>query len=479
MTHQTFFNLKLTCKGWKKSIYGKNYEDNFFTSTVPLNQPFVNYNQPFNNNNNHNNYNKKPGDDYDNKEYFYSQETTMYSGELLRTFNLMPTTSSNYELVNTHSIITKRPLTKKKTKQFTTIPTTTSTTTTTSTFKIDTSTTTISTKLTSIKFKPRTKLKTSTASTTHKHSPVTLQSQTTTSLTSDNKYSLIVSSFLEKLRNLEQTAPDKSVAELPKQNYTILTATGKKTVLVPGDKPKFDLNETIVERLNYLAEIYSKKINNTKLMNQIEIIKNIFALKNRDTTATSTILAKTSSTTLSPITLKALINEENASTAASNEDSSDMTKQFDAYFDGLETSTILQTVTNVNIKENLDSYYDESYEDSLENEDLSILDSDLLLNLQLNTFSTNPNKLNAKILAPSHDLTQQLKGNDETDESQSEEDGEGGGGGGSGGSSEMVLNAVANQNSLKSSVAGFYSQKFTILNNFLTFSVYVYYESSF
>jgi hypothetical protein len=412
------------------------------------------------------------GYDYnDNKELPYPQETTYYSGEMLRTFNLMPTPNPNYELLPT-KVFSKRPNPIKTTTK-------TSPTTITTTTEPTTMTTILATKKTSLKFKPKTKLKSTTTTTTRPNSPISKSSQATTaSLTLENKYSLIVSSFLEKLHNLESqaTAKPSQAVDLTKQNYTILTATGKKTVLVPVDKPKFDLNETIVERLNYLAEIYSKKINNTKLMNQLEIIKNIFALKNRETQATTppqpatatTTARTTPRTTFSSSTFRTSINEEYHT--SSSED--DMTKQFDAYFDNLETSTLLQTVKNGNLKENLDSYYDESYEDSLENEDLSILDSDLLLNLQLNTFSTDPSKVNPKILAPpSHDLaSHHLKGNDEIDESPMSEEEEGGE------SSEIVLNASAsNQNSLKSFSTKLISHKVAANIYFFTYLVYVYY----
>ena len=454
----------MTCKGWKKSIYGKEYVDSYFTSTFSA--------QILNNHN----------------EYFYSQESNnkdpYFSGEHLRTFNLMTPTTSMAELASTPSQV----FTKK-------IKTITSTITT-STTRTKANAHSLPSKL---KTKPKPKT-TSTSitqiSTTNRYFQASETSTASIQESKDQKYSMILSSFLEKLRNLEYS-PNKSETtaetgtDTIKQNYTILTSSGKKTILVPLEKPRFDLNQTIMERLNYLAEIYSKKINNTKLMNQIEIIKSIFALKNRETTTTiSTKIDFT--TTRKPIT--STTSSSSSSTSSNkhsttlvtskvmspikneymtSEESNEMTKQFDNYFDNLESSTL--TVKNDNSKESLDSYYDESLEnendDSLENEDLSILDSDLLLNLQLNTFSTDPNRVNPKIISLTRqDSSERLNGNyDEEDE----DSGEGSS------SSEIVLNSHTNQDSLRSA-----AHSFSCLNFFKSFKmfvvfIFVYFRNSF
>ena len=204
------------------------------------------------------------------------------------------------------------------------------------------------------------------------------------------------------------------------KNYTILTASGKKTVVVPFERPRF--NETIANKLNYLADIYSKKLNNTKLISQIEIIKNIFALKNRTlnrapipststSTTTTTISTKTSTTTstTTTTTLQTVILTTKKPIPISNDYGSNeelINKQFENYFDNIETTTVNineqpseKTHNNDTVDRNdeNDADYYGVEEDSLENEDLSVIDSDLLLNLQLNTFNANktgPNNIN-------------------------------------------------------------------------------------
>lgn len=262
----------------------------------------------------------------------------------------------------------------------------------------------------------------------------------------DKLTTLFSSNLLEKLKNLnsnedgnksEQSSSPAAAAaktkgdvkQLLTKNFTILTSKGKKTISIPVQKSLLDLNETIANNIGVLAALNS---NNNINNNQIEIIKSIFSLKNRTLLATAAAKKKYHHTSKSVSTEEAVTHMTTSQQIANNDDdyvatttielptrpptkASKMQQQEPKlnaeYVLNKNRTQQVVSVAATEAKEKQQQLYnsiDDYGDESIETDDLAALDSDLLLNLQLNTHNDqykltnfNKKKKNSKLAAKS------------------------------------------------------------------------------
>lgn len=400
----------MTCHGWYKSIYGKDYQPTT-TSEPPINTPSQITDDE-------NSFSKN-----DNEYYGQSSENSLESGEFYQTVDVQTSKPSTVvfkwpEPSRKTSLPTtvKTEITKKTTQLFTTTITstlsTTTTTTTTTTISSTTKKTSLSTSSSPTTFTTTTRStfttqkveSTSTITQTSAdveeevndddnddenydeedddeevtqepkkpHVSNTHKSTVTTTGTSSissklistpkedikilNKYTTIFSSnLLEKLRNFESNENRGN-----SKNFTILTSNGKKTVLIPvasaapSSSVLLHSNESLANKLNHFA---SANQTGTSVVGQVEIIKNIFSFNNR------TVQPQEHQ----PIPVVHLITPILRP----------------------ETSSSPNQISQFLEEDQGQAEEGEEVETLAEKEDLSMMDSDLLLNLQLNTNSIN------------------------------------------------------------------------------------------
>ncbi len=357
------------------------------------------------------------GDQHMNLKISDDSNESQTASEELRTFNLMSTLSSSSSTESSSTSSTSTTTSKTSTIPILTNTETNGSTTTTTR---SSSSTSKSTEKSTNKIDLTTLISSSKQVTTG-HDENDYQYLTdddvenSKSVKMNTKHSNSFSSnLLDKLRELNNTKSDADKEKLLddflnenmqkvtnnsvlSKNFTILSSSGKKTIALPiGSKESMSYNETIANRLSHLAEIYSKKSNNSKIIEQIEMIKQMFGIRNRTVSnhKNASSVVSTSKTTV-VVTRNSTSKNSNTNEAEpqyyDNYDSpSSLINQDENLFEVISTSSTKKPASTASKGpdektsngNDEDLYYSEG--ESLENEDLSVLDPDLLLNLQLN-----------------------------------------------------------------------------------------------
>jgi hypothetical protein len=267
----------------------------------------------------------------------------------------------------------------------------------------------------------------------------------------NNKHSILLSNQ----PNIQQfiDAEGGSHEQLQAKNFTILTSKGKKTVLVPVEKGMSEGSVSSVTGMDnkdilILKNIFSFKnrtlnnINGTKIApgasdslsqrgneqsndgngNQInpnrydEMTLDATSSKNGESSGSgesnrplsenngisSTIDAASENYAPSGSDNSLMLNEPNGIELYQNQHQSISDRKIANALEDTQISTATANETENQRSmhrsmHNEDDLYDETEEEALESEDLSILDSDLLLNLQLNTNNLNENQKKAVV----------------------------------------------------------------------------------